>query len=746
MSHTSGRRSKTVLFAALAIVVVTLGFGGGVLPHLSGGGFDASGTESAATSAGLQADFGVADSDAVFLVGAREGSVDDEPVRRAGRDLASEIGDERQVSSVVAYWDAPYVPGLRSEDGTRAIVLVNLTGSQNEKSDWLRDMHDRYDGGGPAADVVSVEIGGNAEVFRAIQDQVMADLLVSEAIAVPICLILLLFVFRSVMAALLPLAIGLLSTAVTLATLRLLSMFTEVSIFSLNLTTALALGLGIDYGLLMVTRFREEMAHGRTTEDAVSRTMRTAGRTVLYSGLTVAMALGTLLLFPLAFLRSFGYAAVPAVLVAMLGAVVVLPEMLRLLGSRVDKWSLHRLPSLSPSEEFWERTTRWTIRHRVVVAAIGVTGLALVALPFLHVQIGKSDDRVLHAGASVRDVQEVIREDFIGNVAFPVTVHLPGAGESGPATAAADTVAAEISELPQFSLVSGGSGMWQGGALVSPQPALAESMTEGRSAYLVALLRPDVEVYSGEAADAVTTIRAFVDGTEATVGGESARLVDNKDVIGDILPLALGLIVLATLVMVFLLTRSVLVPLKAVFLNLLSLSATFGVMVWGFQDGNLAGLLGFTPTGYLDNAMPVLMFCAAFGLSMDYELFLVSRIREEYLRTGDNDVAVINGIKKTGAVFTSAALLLAVVFAGLVASKVSIIQMAGLGIVLAILLDATVIRSFLVPALMSLMGRANWWAPSFLRRAHDRIGLSEGPVADEDVPAPSRPAVEAARG
>jgi len=314
-----------------------------------------------------------------------------------------------------------------------------------------------------------------------------------------------------------------------------------------------------------------------------------------------------------------------------------------------------------------------------------------------------------------------------------VNVYLPDLGDSPAGRQRQADVAAEITTLPHVSLARGAGGIWQNGLLTVPLARADAATSNGTGSFLSVLLKPDVDVYSTQAEQTVDAIRAIsYDGQRPQVTGESARLVDDKRVIGDRLPLAIGLIVVFTFILTFMLCGSVVVPLKALFLNLLSLTATFGVMVWGFQDGNLAGLLGFTSSGYLDNAMPVLMFCAAFGLSMDYELFLVSRIREEYLHSKDNDAAVVEGIAKTGAVFTSAALLLAVVFAGLIASKVSIIKMAGAGIVLAILMDAIVIRSVLVPALMSMMGKANWWAPRFLRTLHSRIALSEIDTHSDD--------------
>ncbi|HEX4226777.1 MAG TPA: MMPL family transporter [Pseudonocardiaceae bacterium] len=717
------RNPKLVLIVAGIILLITLGVGVTVIPALSGGGFDATDSQSSVIQTTMLNEFKIGNADAAFLVTADQGSVDTPANYAAGKALAEQVQQTPGVQAVISYWTTADLGGLRGNDGKQALLLVQLAGSQNDKSAWLTSAHTRYDTmHGP----ISVQIGGDAEVFRAIQDQIVSDLVRTEAIAVPLSLILLLFVFRSLMSALLPLSLGALSAGITFFVLKVLAGFTEVSIFSLNLTSALALGLGIDYGLLMVTRFREELGRGQPVPVAVRNTVRTAGRTVLFSGLTVGLSLATLLLFPLPFLRSFAYAAIPSVAGAILGGLVVLPAMLRLLGHNIEKWPLTRLPKINASEATWAKIATFAIRRRFPVTLLLVIVLGVLAIPFLHVTIGKDDDRVLPTSAPVRTVQQEIRDNFAGNLAYPVNVYLPGLGDNANGHQAQATIAAEITNLPSVSLARGANGIWEHGSKVAPLPGANAVMSNGRDSFLSVVLKPDVDVYSDQAQQTVLDIRAIsYQGVHPEVTGESALLIDDVRSIEDHLPWAIALIVLFTFIMTFLLTGSVVVPIKALVLNLLSLTATFGVMVWGFQDGHLQGLLGFTSSGYLDDAMPVLMFCAAFGLSMDYELFLVSRIHEEFVRTGDNKAAVVAGIKKTGAVFTSAALLLAVVFAGLIASKVSIIKMAGLGIVLAVLMDAIVIRSLLVPALMSMMGKANWWAPRFLRRLHTKVRLSE---------------------
>jgi len=400
------RKPKAVLAAAAIILLMTLGIGAGVIPSLSGGGFDANGTESANTTLALQREFKVGDADAVLLATARRGTIDSPRAAAEGIALAGQVRAEPGVESVISYWASPSTGGLRGNDGKQALLLIQLSGSQNDKSSWLSAAHKQYD---ERPGALRIQIGGNAEVFRAIQDQIISDLIIAEAVAVALGLVLLLFVFRSMMSALLPIAMGALSAGITVFVLRVLSEFTEVSIFSLNLTSALTLGLGIDYGLLMVTRFREELAAGRSAPTAVARTLRTAGRTVVFSGMIVGLSLATLLLFPLPFLRSFAYAAIPSVFGAVLGAIIVLPAMLRLLGHNIEKWPLTRLPTINPSEASWCRIARWSIRWRFPVSGLLIIGLALLAVPFLHVKIGKSDEKVLPASAQVRDVQQEIR-------------------------------------------------------------------------------------------------------------------------------------------------------------------------------------------------------------------------------------------------------------------------------------------------------------------------------------------------
>lgn len=532
-------------------------------------------------------------------------------------------------------------------------------------------------------------------------------------IALPVTLLLLVMVFGSAIAALLPLGIGIVAILGANAVLRGLTEFTDVSVFAINLTTALGLGLAIDYALFVVRRFREELSTGAEPLTAVATTLRTAGRTVLFSALTVGVSLAAMLVFPMYFLRSFAYAGIAVVLLAAAAALILLPAALLLLGHRVNSLDLRRLfrrgrPAKVSGEEGtgWARTATLVMRRAPFFALATTAVLVLLGLPFLGVKFGTADDRQLPSGAESHVVQQHIRDGFPGN---------PGGGlevlAAGRATPAQYTAyKTKIAQLPEVVRVDG-------------------PLVKGDSAYFTVLSK-------GEAVDAaaqrlVGDLRATDAPFTTKVTGTAAVLVDSKHAIATRLPWAAVLIAVVTLLLVFLLTGSVLIPIQAVLLNALSLTAMFGAVVWVFQDGHLSGLLGFTSTGSIETTLPVLMFCVAFGLSMDYGVFLLSRIEEEYDRTGDHNEAVRHGLQRTGGLITAAAVILAVVMITIGTSRVTNTKMLGLGIALAVLMDAMIVRSLLVPAVMRLTGRATWWAPAPLRRFHDRFGLRE---AEEERP------------
>ncbi|MGH2555084.1 MAG: MMPL family transporter, partial [Actinomycetota bacterium] len=474
----------------------------------------------------------------------------------------------------------------------------------------------------------------------------------------------------------------------------------------------------------MVSRYREEVHRGLSSNDAVVRAVQTAGHTVLFSAVTVAISLAALLIFPLYFLRSFAYAGIAVVALALIGALVFLPALLATLGPRVDRLTLWRRRPKEVGEGMWHRIAIFVMRRPLPIAAGVIAVLLVLGTPFLGVHFGLPDDRVLPATASSRQVQQEIRTNFGSQEASALSVVAP---DAGPAAAARDQdvdgYASALSRLDGVARVDALTGSYVDGERVAP-PGPASARFEGASATWLSVV-PSVEPISAQGEQLVDDVRSTPAPFDTLVGGTSAQLVDSKSAIFGRLPLALGLIGVVTFVALFLMTGSVVVPAKAIVLNLLSLSATFGAMVFIFQDGHLASLLHFTSTGTLDSAMPVLMFCIAFGLSMDYEVFLLSRIKEEYDATGDNVTSVAVGLERSGRIVTAAAAILAVVFVAFATSEITFIKMFGVGMALAVIVDATLVRRALVPAFMRLAGNANWWAPGPLRKLHARFGISE---------------------
>ena len=726
------RRRWAVLAATLVAVVVSGVVGGSAITRLKSGGFDDPAAESTRAAEVLRDQFGTGDPNLVLLVTAKGGDVDDPAVAAAGEAITRRLAAEPDLAQVLSYWAAD-APALKSADGAQALVLGRITGDEEDldaRAAALTDAYARDD-----ADL-RVQVGGQAQVFREVGEQVEADLARAEAIAVPITLLLLVLVFASAVAGVLPLAVGGFAIVGTLLVLRVLAQVTDVSIYALNLTTALGLGLAIDYSLFIVSRYREELRAGRDPGDALIVTMRTAGRTVLFSAATVAVSLLALLVFPLYFLRSFGYAGIAVVALAAVGALVVLPALLAVLGRRVDRLRLpigRRATVRDPGTGFWHRIATWVMRRPVPIALAVVAFLVLLGTPFLGVRFGLPDDRVLPAGAEGRQVADAIRDNFATDESSALSVVAPGIGDPRAHLADIDGYAAALSRLDGVERVDALTGAYADGARLQGPPPAADAAIAPEARRFAAAdgtwlsVVPSVEPISEAGEELVAAVRDLPAPLGAQVTGPSAQLVDTKASLFGLLPVAAAIIALVTFVLLFLMTGSVVIPAKALVLNLLSLTAVYGAMVWVFQDGNLAGVLGFTPTGTIDTSMPVLLFCIAFGLSMDYEVFLLSRIKEEHDRTGDTVAAVAVGLERTGPIVTTAAALLAIVFVAFATSQVSFLKLSGIGTALAILVDATLIRALLVPAFMRLAGQANWWAPAPLRRLHARVGLAETP-------------------
>ncbi|WP_369373355.1 MMPL family transporter [Streptomyces sp. cg36] len=722
------RRRLTVVTAVLLAAAVAVPFAGSVAGRLSGGGFTDPAAESTRAEAFLANRFGTGPPHLVLLARA-PGPVDAPGTERAGRDLVRRVLAQPGVLSAVSYWTAPQQAArqaLKGRDGRSALVLVRLAGDTDRVHTTALDVVPRLTG---HQGVLDVSATGPAQVGVEVQEHSQRDLLRAEAYALPLLLVILVLVFGSAVAAGLPLLIGGLSILGTFLVLRVVSAFTPVSVFSINITTALGLGLAVDYSLFLVTRYREEAARGLTTAEAVARSMRTAGRTVLFSALTVALSLSALLAFPLYFLRSFAYAGIAVVAFAAFSTLVVLPALLGLLGPRVDALDVRRLlrrrtrRTATAGPGGIASTLRAATVRRPVVCAAAVVGLLVVlGLPFARVSFGLADDRALPADASAHRTARFVREEFTarGSAALPVV--LPEAGGRAREVGA---YALRLSALPGVARVDAVTGSYAYGSRLAAASPASAAYTAGGATWLSVVT--SVEPYSPRGTALVASLREQAAPGPALVGGDAAVLTDTRRAVTDGLPVAALIVGGATVVLLFLFTGSVLIPVKALLLNLLSLTAAFGAMVYVFQDGHLRFLVGdFTVTGTVDITMPVLMFCVAFGLSMDYEVFLLSRIREAYAQTGDNALAVGVGTAHTARLIGAASVLVAVPMAALATSGITFLKLLGVGLALAVLMDATLVRAVLVPAAMRLAGRANWWAPAPLRRLHDRLGCGDG--------------------
>ncbi len=700
--------------------------GFGAFGKLQAGGFEDPDAPSSRAQTLIEEKFGGEDN-LVLLVRADSGSLDSTAVREAGKKLTEGLKDEPRISHVSSYW-GPGGSALTSKDGDQALVLAHVRGDSTEVADNTKEITDEWSGSeGP----IEVRAGGGAALNNDISSQVSADLAVAEAIAVPLTLILLVIAFGSFVAALLPLAIGLIAVLGTFAELFVLGSITDVSIFSVNLTTALGLGLGIDYGLLIVSRFRERLADGDEVGDALRTTVTTAGRTIAFSAATVVAALAALLLFPPFFLRSFAYAGIGVVAIAAVAALVVVPALLAVLGHRVNKGRLPWADAVRrPDAPLWGNLARTVMRRPLLTALPVLAVLLLAASPLLGATFGMPDERVLPEKAQSRQVSTALEQDFPGNSSDDAQV----VTTAGVTKAELDSYAGSLSKLDGVVRVQAASGTYVDGQASPPGRAQA------------ALGRPDAQLLNvtpeaGAGQDVVRSVRdvAVPGSAEALVGGRDAQLIDTKASIGDRLPAAIGMVVGTTFVLLFLFTGSVVQPLRALLLNTVSLTAAIGAMVWIFQDGHLSSVLGFTEMP-MDTSMTVLMFCIVFGLSMDYEVFVTSRIKELHDAGADNTTAVTRGLSRTGRIVTMAAGLLAVSFFAFGTSEISFLQMFGLGSGLAILIDAVAVRGVLVPAAMRLLGRGAWYAPSALRKLHGKVGLEESaPSGSEpELPEPER--------
>jgi trehalose monomycolate/heme transporter len=734
------RRRRLVLVLAAACVAFAAVWGTGVFARLqSAGGFDVSGSQSQEAGAIAARAFGRDAGDVVVLYSSHQGVAGSADIRSAVTGTLARLPHSK-VESYATYWSTRS-PQFISADGRSTYVVIELAGG----SDAARIKSFDAIRGSLAVPGLTASAGGVIPTEDAINKQVGSDIGRAEELSLPLLLIMLLVIFGSLAAASLPVAIGGIAIIGSFTALRLLTLATPVSIYSINITTILGLGLAIDYGLFMVGRFREELArqhdvgqhdvgqrgidqHG--VEEALARTLATAGRTVAVSGITVTVALASLTLFPELFLRSMGYGGVATVLVDMLAALTVLPAVLAVLGPKVNALRVRpraRQPGGRPAgardqavtaeaSGGWYRLASSVMRRPVAYVVVIIVVLFALGAPLLRVAWGGTDARVLPATAAPRVVTQALNADFPGNTTAPIEVVLRFGGPMPGSPARRAELAAYAARLTRVGGVTGAQ------------------VTGVRGDVARVDLRYGPDPLSAAARRIVTGVRAVAApaGSSRYVGGQTAELVDELASLSATLPWMALVMAVATFVLLFLAFGSVLLPVKAIAANVVSLWATFGVVVWIFQDGHLSGLLDFTTTGTIDPTIPILMLAIIFGLSMDYEVFLLSRIRERYDQTGDNTAAVASGLQRTGGVITSAALLLVIVVGAFSASGIIFIKLLGVGMIVALIVDATIVRVLLVPATMRLLGRANWWAPGPLRRLYARYGIGEGP---EHVPA-----------
>jgi len=699
------RRRLPVALAWVLVLIAGLGVGGEVFGRLGTGSGLRDDAESVVVSDLLaQVGGGGGGGGITGLIDGR--SVDDPAFRAeladAVRDLEA-IPGVRRVTGPLA--DGRPIPGLVARDGRAVLVRVELeTGLPGGGFERALDQVDQRL---RAVDAPRVRVGGDEIAREEFQEQAQRDLERGEALALPVMLVLLLLVFRGVVAALTPLLMAAVAVAGALLILLGVSEFADISAYSVNVITMLGLGLAVDYSLLVISRFREERAGGLELPGAIERTLATAGRTVAFSGLTVAASLCGLLAFAEPFLRSLAWGGIGVVLVAMAAAVTLVPALLGLWGRRIRPGPAH----LQSDRGVFYRLSRLVQRFAPAIVVVVAALLILLALPFRHARLENSGLESLPRSSESRQLFETVDDRFQDGGTDPVVVVV----ESAPSNPLVADYLRRVEGLGGVVRVEPRQG-------TPPQITVLDVVPEGTSEGPVATRL-------------VERIRALERPVAAGVTGPAAFLVDYRDSLTSRLPYALALIGLATFALLFLMTGSVVVPVKAIVMCILSLGASFGALVWVFQDGHLSGLLGFDSPGMVDITVPVLIFVFAFGLSMDYEVFLLSRIKEAWDQTGDNDLAVALGLQRTGRIVTSAAALIVVVFLGFAAGELLTIKEVGLGMAIAVVLDATVVRMLLVPATMKLMGRWNWWAPPALRRLHDRWGLVErGPA-----PEPARP-------
>lgn len=731
----------TLFFVIFAMAVL---YGRGAARELTAGGLDDPGSESARADALLDQTFGAGAPDIVVVYQHPQWKVTDPAFFATLGPTLERLRLTPGVSAVSTPYGARS-DALVSKDGKAVAVTVKLAGAGKALAAGFDATVPELEAPG-----LQMRVGGAVAASREAQAAAEADLVRAELITLPLLALLLVVFFRGVVVAALPLLVGGFSVACALACLRLLTHVSDVSVFALNIVSFVGLGVAIDYSLFMTSRFREELAAGVAVDQAVRNTLRTSGRTVAYSGLAVAVSLLGLTVFPLLLLRSVAVAGSVVVVMSVVGATVFLPAMLAALGPRIEWLSLGTKHKRASRPRFWHGVATLVMRAPIAVT-LGLTLLLLVlGSPFLRIRPSVAGAGALPEHAQARQVAELLESDrFASQATSAVRIYAVAGTEvlSPDGLRALESYVARVRAVPHVSQVdaavgsNGRSGSVLNAALRSEAgPALRAQLSrvvDGTKTALRVVL--DVPPTSDAALNAIEEIREldFHQGT-TLVTSAGARLIDLQQSLLAGLPYALGIICLSTFVVLFMAFGSIVMPVKAILMNVLSLTASFGALVWIFQDGRFEQLLDYRSPGSIELTIPVVMFAVVFGLAMDYELFLLSRIREAYDRSGDTHTSVSEGLEQTGQIITCAALLLLVVMIGFMSADMLLVKELGVGMAVAIIVDATLVRALLVPATMQLLGRYNWWSPAPIEKLWRRfaLGVDESSTPASDKPPP----------
>jgi RND superfamily putative drug exporter len=691
LGHVIVRRRKAMVVFFIVSVLTAGTIGTMIFSRLDSGGYSNPNSDSYQVYTYLNKNLKIADPNVVVVVDSGNLAITDPTIVAKAQALEAEMAKAPGVTSVVSYWSTGGEKTLAATDGKAAYILVYGGGEAftPESQEMGAYFQKNFDG---KRDGLTIYSGGVGVVGNAINKKIADDLKIAEAISIPLTFILLVLVFGAMAASAMPLLVGVSAILGAFFLLYLISLFTSVSVYALNLTTGLGLGLGIDYALLIVNRFREELHRGKSVEDSIVATMASAGKTVFYSGLTVLVTLLSLTFFPLPFLKSFGYAGVSVVAIAVVGALFGLPPILAMLGKKVDKGTVRKSAIMHKDEGRWAQTARLVMKRPVAVVLLSLIILGILAAPIKDIAFSQGDARILPASNPAAVATAIQESRFGSNIATIDIIVLDGATKE-------NEISIYIEKVKQVN------------GIVSVAAPRVIGNDIQITAYESMLPR------SPEAQQLINNLRDLPSPTGTLIGGVAADYTDTQNGISQTLPLALGWIAISVLILLFVFTGSIILPIKAVLLNVISLAATMGALTWIFVGGHLQWLVGsFTVTGSLDTSIVILIFVVVFGLSMDYELFLLSRIREEHLLGKSNVESVALGLQRSARIITAAAVLLAVVFATFVTSGVTSIKMMGFGVAFAVVLDATLIRALLVPALMRLLGERNWWAPKAMQR------------------------------